>query len=66
VGVVLETGLALLLAPLLGEGLFGTDPRDPWVLTLVPLTLLLGATGAALLPALRASMIDPVTALRAE
>ena len=51
---------------MIGEGLFGTDPRDPWVLVLVPLTLLLGTAGAALLPALRASMIDPVTALRAE
>ncbi len=66
VGVVLGMALALLLGPLIGEGLFDSNPRDPWVLSLVPLALLLGAAGAALLPALRAAKIDPVRALRAE
>ena len=66
VGLVLGMALALLLGPLIGEGLFDSNPRDPWVLSLVPLALLLGAAGAALLPALRAAKIDPVRALRAE
>ncbi len=66
VGVVLGMALALLLGPLIGEGLLDSNPRDPWVLSLVPLALLLGAGGAALLPALRAAKIDPVRALRAE
>ena len=43
VGVVLGMALALLLGPLIGEGLLDSNPRDPWVLSLVPLALLLGA-----------------------
>jgi len=46
--------------------LFRTSPRDPLVLGLVGLTMLLVAAAAAGIPAWRAARIDPAEALRAE
>jgi hypothetical protein len=65
-GLALGMGLATLVAPALGELLFGADPRDPLVLVGVPLLLTLVAALAAVLPAVRASSVDPLAALRAE
>ncbi|MCE9669957.1 ABC transporter permease [Myxococcus stipitatus] len=76
-GLVLRQGMALVLAGLvlgtvgalglssLMEGLlFGVEPADP--VTLVGVVLLLGGTGAVacLIPAVRASRVDPAIALR--
>jgi predicted permease len=66
VGIAAGMGLAVLVAPLLGEFLLGADPRDPGVLLGVPALLALVASLAAALPAARASRIDPLDALRSE
>jgi predicted lysophospholipase L1 biosynthesis ABC-type transport system permease subunit len=65
-GVVLGLGLALALGRVLSTLLFETTPTDPLTFTLVPALLALVALAATLLPALRASRVDPVVALRAE
>jgi putative ABC transport system permease protein len=54
--------LALIVAPQMGDALFGISPRDVTVYAVV--TLALGATAfaAALVPALRAARIDPTVA----
>ena len=68
VGLGLVLGLAgtLATARVLGSLLFHTSTRDP--LTLAAITLLLGAVAAlaCLIPARRATRVDPMTALRAE
>jgi putative ABC transport system permease protein len=65
-GLALGIGLGWLLAPLLGEALFGSDPRDPLVFGLIPL-LLASAAGLGLwIPSKRASKTDPMAALRTE
>jgi predicted permease len=46
--------------------LYGVSPLDPATLILVPAVLILVSLVAALIPALRASSIDPIRALRAE
>ncbi len=46
--------------------LFGVKPTDPLVLASVSLLVLLVATAATLIPARRATHIDPTVALRAE
>jgi predicted permease len=57
---------ALGLAGVLGSQLYGVQPRDPWVFGSV-LALLAGvALLASLVPALRATRVDPVTAMRGE
>jgi len=65
-GIAVGLGLAFALARLLTTLLFETEPTDPLTFTLVPLLLVLVAAGATLLPALRASRVDPVVALRCE
>ncbi len=66
----LGIGLGLLLtlagAGLVSSLLYETSARNPIVLTAVCLTLLLVAVCASLLPALRATRADPLSALRAE
>ena len=66
IGMLLGVGLAFFLAPLLGEILYGTNPRDPWIFTLVPMGLFAVCLVAAFLPARRASRLDPVSVLRAD
>jgi putative ABC transport system permease protein len=61
-GVLASLAGSRWLAPLLYE----TSPRDPVVLLTVGVTLLAAALGACLIPAVRATRVDPVKALRAE
>ncbi|HSB62137.1 MAG TPA: ABC transporter permease, partial [Vicinamibacteria bacterium] len=65
-GMVLGLAAALAGARLLRSLLFGVPPTDP--ATLAAVCLLLGAVAAAasLLPARRATMVDPAVTLRAE
>jgi predicted permease len=51
---------------LLGSFLFGVSALDPLVLTLAAVSVLILALAATLLPARRASSIDPMRALRAD
>jgi putative ABC transport system permease protein len=76
---ILVTGLKLAIAGVLaglviawattkfvGSLLFNVQPLDPQTMALAPVLLLLVTTGACLLPAYRASRVDPAIALRAE
>jgi putative ABC transport system permease protein len=65
-GLALGIGLAWLLAPLLGEALFGSDPQDPLVFSLIPLTLALASGLGLWIPSRRASRTDPMMVLRTE
>ncbi|HYK12038.1 MAG TPA: ABC transporter permease [Gemmatimonadales bacterium] len=58
--------LAALSAKLVASLLFGVSPRDPGVLGAVSGILLLVAAAAAVVPAWRATRVDPASALRSE
>jgi predicted permease len=62
VGVAASFGLTRLLR----AQLFGVKPSDPLTFIAVPVILLAVALAAAYVPALRATRIDPLTALRHE
>ena len=64
VGVVVGVGGALLSGKLVTSFLYGMTPAEPMVLGLAVGTLLLVAIAAGLIPAWRASRVDPVVALR--
>jgi predicted permease len=65
---VLGVGLGLVLALALGRAaeslLFEVSPRDPLILASVSVLLLVAASAAVLVPAVRASRVDPVIALK--
>jgi predicted permease len=65
-GVALGCGLAYGLALLLRGMLFAVAPADPVVFLAVPLALVVTAAAATVIPALRASRVDPMQALRAD
>jgi ABC-type antimicrobial peptide transport system permease subunit len=66
IGLVLGFLLGLLASGPLEPLLWEVEPRDPLVMILVPLVLAGSGLLAALLPARRASSVDPVVALAAE
>ncbi|MFN0180426.1 MAG: ABC transporter permease [Gemmatimonadales bacterium] len=66
VGIAVGTGLALAVANLLRQQLFGVQPADPVTFTAVALLLVAVAVGAAAMPARRAARVDPVGTLKAD
>jgi predicted permease len=66
VGVAAGIALALAAGKLVAALLYGVDPRDPATMVVVSLTLLATAALATLVPAWRASRVDPASALRSE
>jgi len=65
-------GLALGVAGSLAAGrvlegmLYGVRPTDPLAFGLVTATLFVVAAVACLVPAMRATRVDPITSMRAE
>ena len=66
VGAAVGLGASWWLSRFIAGFLFQTQQRDPLVFGGVPAVLLLVALAAVTLPAVRASAVDPVKALRAE
>jgi predicted permease len=66
VGVALGVPAALALTRVVKTQLFGLSPSDPSTLALSTLALIAVACAAGVIPALRASRIDPIRALRYE
>ncbi|HET7565650.1 MAG TPA: ABC transporter permease [Gemmatimonadaceae bacterium] len=65
-GVALGVGLSLIAGHFVSSLLFKTSPHDPAILATVCVTLFVAAVLATLLPAWRATRVDPSVALRAE
>jgi predicted permease len=65
-GLVLGLAASVGVTRLITSLLFGTQPLDLMVFVVVSVTLLLVAALACLLPAWRASRLDPIVALRSE
>jgi predicted permease len=65
-GLLLGFPVALAVGRFLGSQLYGLNPYDPVVIVVAILALGLSALAASLIPAVRASLISPLEALRAE
>jgi len=65
-GTAIGLSLAIPLAFLLRAALFGVSPLDPWALIWTISLLLVTATGAATVPALRAASTSPLVAIQTE
>jgi ABC-type antimicrobial peptide transport system permease subunit len=65
-GLLLGLGLAYGVANLLTIILYDVQPRDPSIFGSVVLVLAMAGMAACLVPARRATRVDPLTALRAD
>jgi predicted permease len=65
-GVVLGGAIALWAGQFVKPLLYQVSPRDPMVFVLVMAALLGAALVASLIPALRATRVDPISALRGD
>jgi ABC-type antimicrobial peptide transport system permease subunit len=66
VGAAIGLIAAVALSRLIASLLYQVSPHDPRIFVLAPLTLMVIALAATLIPALRATRVDPMEALRAE
>jgi ABC-type antimicrobial peptide transport system permease subunit len=65
-GLLLGLPLTVAAGRFLGHQLYGMNPYNPVVTLVAALALGFSALAASLIPALRASLISPLQALRAE
>jgi predicted permease len=65
-GTAIGLAVAFALRGVVKQLLYGIQPSDPLTFTVVPLVLVLVALLASLIPALRATRVDPAVAMRAE
>jgi ABC-type antimicrobial peptide transport system permease subunit len=65
-GLLLGLGSAFTLARAIRSMLYGVSSHDPQTFVVVSVSLLMIALAACLLPAMRATRVDPVVALRSE
>jgi len=65
-GVAIGVLAALAAGRLIASQLYGVSPRDPMVIVMCAAILITVAIVASLAPALRATRVDPLVALRAE
>jgi putative ABC transport system permease protein len=65
-GVLMGAAVAATLSRYVESLLFGIESSDPATIGLVALFLLLVASAAAAVPAIRAARVDPLTCLRHE
>ena len=64
IGAVLGVGVAALLARTISGQLYGVSPHDPLTFVAVPVLFSAVALVASLIPARRASRLDPATTIR--
>jgi ABC-type antimicrobial peptide transport system permease subunit len=65
-GLLLGAPLTLAMSGFLGHQLYGINQYDPMILLAAAIVLALSALIAAIIPAIRASSMSPMQALRAE
>jgi predicted permease len=65
-GLLVGLAVSFAVTRLIVNMLFGVSPTDILTFSVVPAVLALAALGASYLPALRATRIDPLVALRSE
>jgi putative ABC transport system permease protein len=65
-GLVVGVLGALALSPFISSLLVGVSPRDPVTFVLLPALMLVVTVIASLIPAARATRVDPMVALRYE
>ena len=66
IGIACGAGTAIVLMRLMSSLLFEVSPVDPATYAAVAVSLIAAAVIASYVPALRATMVDPVESLRAE
>jgi ABC-type antimicrobial peptide transport system permease subunit len=64
IGIVFGIAGAIAMRQVVASQLYQISAFDPWVLVLVPATMLVVTAAASYMPARRASRIDVTTALR--
>jgi predicted permease len=66
IGVVVGLVLAAALVRVMNTLLFGVDQHDPGTFSVVAMLMLMVGVAAALIPAYRATRVDPIVTLRSE
>jgi ABC-type antimicrobial peptide transport system permease subunit len=66
IGLAVGIPSALALGQFVSTQLYGIQPHDPWIAGSTMLVLTVVSAAAGLIPAHRASRIDPILALRYE
>jgi putative ABC transport system permease protein len=65
-GVLIGLAIGSVVPKLLATMLYGVTPHDPLIFSVAPVFLMITALAANYIPAMRATKVDPVFALRAE
>ncbi len=63
-GIVIGTAVATMVTRVVASFLFQVEPQDPWLYAAAVGVLALAGLVAALIPAIRASRVDPIIVLR--